>query len=177
MKLVSSMLFLCFAVFGLAGCWHLAVGPAAPRPNVMLAQDKTPAALVLDPGIADTFVIPGTGSVNSVPVRGWRGTLEAGFRSAFPPGSPTGRKLELIEAELTFAPAAVGFGGTAAVRANIRFKARVLDASGKEIGVLAGNAAAREANVSASEAGMTDNASKAVEALYEVLATELLAKL
>jgi hypothetical protein len=173
MKLVSSVLLAC--AVGLAGCWHLAVGPAAPRPNVMLAQDKTPAALVLDPGIPDVFVIPGTGSVNKVPVRGWRGTLEAGYRSAFPAGS-TGRTLELIEAELTFAPAAVGFGGTAAVRATIRFKARVQDASGKEIGVLAGNVAAREANVSASEAGMTDNASKAVEALYEALATELLAK-
>jgi hypothetical protein len=119
------------ALAALTGCWHLAVGPAAPRPNVMLAQDKTPAALLLDPGIPDAFVIPGTGSVNSVPVRGWRGTLEAGFRSAFPPGSPTGRTLELIEAELTFAPAAVGFGGTAAVRATIRFKARVLDARGR----------------------------------------------
>ena len=60
----------------LTGCWHLAVGPASPRPNVMLAQDKSPATLVLAPGIPDQFVIPSTGSVNKVPVRGWRTTLD-----------------------------------------------------------------------------------------------------
>jgi hypothetical protein len=70
----------------------------------------------------------------------------------------------------------VGVGGTVAVVATIRFKARLLDASGKELALLAGTVTARESNVSPSEAGMTDNASKAVEALYEVLTTELLAK-
>jgi hypothetical protein len=160
----------------LVACWHLAVGPSSPRPNVVIAQGKAPSALVLAPAIADDFVIAKTGSVNEVPVRGWRHTLESGFKSAFPtPGD--GRKLELMEAELSFAPAAVGMGGTAAVWAQIRFKARAVDASGNELGVLAGTVKAKEANVSATEAGMTENASKAVESLFEVLTAELLSKL
>jgi hypothetical protein len=158
-----------------AGCWHLAVGPSSPRPNVVLAEGKTPGEILLTPGVSDDFVIPGNASVNQIPVHGWRQTLEAGFHNAFPSGAGK-RKLELLSAELTFAPAAVGRGGTAAVVATIRFKARTLDGSGKELGVVAGTVQAREPNVSPTEAGMTDNASKAVEALYEMLTAELLAK-
>jgi hypothetical protein len=174
MKIVIALLVA--SCLSLSACWNLAVGPASPRPNVMLAQDKTPSVLALMPTIRNDYVIPGTGSVDAVPVRGWQSTLAAGFRNAFPTLTNSGRKLELYEAELSFAPAAVGMGGTAAVVAQIRYKARATDSAGKELGVLAGTVKAREANVSATEAGMTDNASKAVEALYETLATELFAK-
>jgi hypothetical protein len=143
----------------------------------MLTQDKAPSVLVIMPPVPNDYVIPSNASVNEVPVHGWRTTLEYGFRNAFPAVTGSGRKLELYEAELSFAPAAVGMGGTAAVVAQIRFKARSLDPSGKELGVLAGTVRAREANTSASEQGMTSNASKAVEALYETLAAELFAKL
>jgi hypothetical protein len=156
------------------GCANLTVGPSAPRPNVMVAAEDVPAGLVLDPAIPDNFVIPGTASVNQVPVHRWRQTLEIGYRSAFPSAGSSGRRLELLEVGLSFAPAAVSKYGTAAVIANIRFKARLVDSSGAEVAKLAGMVEAREANVSPSEQGMTDNAMKAVEALYEKLATELL---
>ena len=172
MRMLATLVFASATL--VAGCWNLAVGPASPRPNVVLAQDKTPGTIVLAPAIPDEFVIPHNASVNEVPVRAWRQTLEAGFKNAFPSGG--GRKLELLSAELSFSPAAVGRGGTAAVVATIRFKARTLNASGKELMVFAGTVQAREANVSASEEGMTDNASKAVEAMYEMLTAELLAK-
>jgi hypothetical protein len=154
---------------------HLAVGPATPRPNVAIAPEKRPAKLVLGPAVADAYVVPKTGSVNEVPVRGWRGTLEAGYASAFP-AAPTGRTLTIEEAELSFSPAAAGPGGTAAVYAVIRFKARVVDETGTKGGELAGTAQAREADVSPTEEGMTDNAAKAVEAMYEVIVAELLSK-
>ena len=54
----------------LAGCANLAVAPSSPHPNVMLPADKTPAALVLAPQIPQSFTVPGTASVNEVPVRG-----------------------------------------------------------------------------------------------------------
>jgi hypothetical protein len=162
---------------GISGClWDLTVNPSSPRPNVVLAADKSPAALILAPSIASDFVIPGNGSVNAVTVHGWRQTLDAGFHAAFPAG-PSGRKLELMEAELGFGPAAVGRGGTAAVVATIRYKARVLDAQGNELSVFAGTATAREANTAANAQGMTDNAGKAVESLYEGLTTDVLATL
>ncbi len=161
----------------LPACGHLVVGPAVPRPNVMLAAVKVPAELVLAPTVPDAFVIPGTGSVNAVPVTGWRGTLDAGFKNAFASPGKDGRKLEILMAELSFGAAVVsGQFGTVAVTAAIRFKARLLDASGRELGALAGTAPARESNGSPTPAGMTDNAAKAVEALYETLAAELLAK-
>jgi hypothetical protein len=158
------------------GCGKLAVGPSAPHPNVMVAADAAPAGLVLGAAIADNYTIPKTASVNAVPVKGWRQTLDAGYRSAFPAAGGSGRRVELLEAELGFAPAAVSMAGTAAVIASIRFKARLLDPTGGELAALAGTVEAREANVSPSEQGMTDNAKKAVEALYEKLAKELLAK-
>jgi hypothetical protein len=158
------------------GCANLAVGPSSPRPNVMVGPEAVPADLVLDPAIPDKFVIPGTASVNQVPVRSWRQTLNTGYHSAFPSPGSAGRRLQLLEAGLSFAPAAVSTYGTAAVIASIRFKARLVDSSGAEVARLAGTVEAREANVSPSERGMTDNAMKAVEALYEKLATELLQK-
>jgi hypothetical protein len=157
----------------LCACSNLAVGPSSPRPNILLTADKTPARLVMGPAIKNDLTIADTASVNEVPVRGWRVTLEYGFRNAFP-RAESGRTLELIEAELSFGPAAVGPGGTAAVVAHVRFKARVTDAAGAEVAALAGTATAREANTSASEEGMTRNAQLAVEALYEKLAAELL---
>ncbi len=171
MRIFASILPLALLV---AACGHLAVEPSSPHPNVMLPANKVPGTLVLAPEITENFTIAGNASVNEVPVRGWRSTLTAGFRNAFPSGAEGGPKLELIEANLSFAPAAVGSGGTAAVVATIRFKARVIDRTGER--ALAGTVRAREANTSASEAGMTDNASKAVEALYEALAGGLLQK-
>jgi hypothetical protein len=172
MRLLAGVLFV-----GITGCvfGDLTVNPASPRPNVVIAADKSPTTLILAPSIPNDYVIPGTGSINEVTVHGWRQTLDAGFHAAFG-GGPSGRKLELMEAELEFKPAAVGQGGTRAVVAAIRYKARVLDAQGQELSVYAGRATAREANTAANPQGMTDNASKAVESLYEGLTTELLVK-
>jgi hypothetical protein len=159
------------------GCGHLEVVSTVPRPNVVVAPDKAPSGQILGPAVPDAFVIPGTGSVNPVPVSGWRATLETGFRNAFVRPGPSGRQLEIDLAELSFSPAAVsGQFGTVAVVAAIRFQARLLDQTGAEIAALAGTVYAREANGSPDTAGMTDNAKKAVESLYEMLTAELLAK-
>jgi hypothetical protein len=159
------------ATLGLAGC-TLSVGPASPHPNVMINAADAPSALVLADTIQEIYVIPGTGSVNAVNVTGWRTTLETGFHNAFPGGADSsGRKLEILEASLSFSPRAVGAAGTAAASANIRFKARLLSDSGEELGVLAATAQAPEAITNVN--GTTDNAAKAVEAMYEMLASRL----
>ncbi|HEX7604662.1 MAG TPA: hypothetical protein VF316_23750 [Polyangiaceae bacterium] len=158
-----------------AGCVPLTVGPSSPRPNVMVAADKTASKQVLGPLVQSEFVVPGNGSVDEVTVTGWRQTLDTGFRNAWPTSRPNGRTLEILDTELSFAPAAVTVrGGAVAVRAQIRYKARLLDGTGQEIGVAAGTVEAREATGSVN--GMTDNAAKAVESLYEKLSTDLLAK-
>jgi hypothetical protein len=169
----SALLSACLLAmaFALAGC-VLNVGPSSPRPNVMIRASDAPTELTLAPNIQESYVIPRSASINQVNVTGWRTTLEAGFHNAFPSGdAQSGKRLEILEADLSFSPRAVGEGGTAAVSANIRFKARLVGPSGEELGALAGTAQAREAITNVN--GTTDNASKAVEAMYELLVAKL----
>lgn len=173
-RMKTSLLFsLCLFAIALLdiGC-VLNVGPSSPRPNVLMHASDAPAGLVLAQGVQETYVIPRTGSINQINVSGWRTTLEAGFHNAFPTETAqNGRQLEILQAELGFSPRAVGPGGTAAISANVRFKARLLGPSHEELGIFVGTAQAREAITSVS--GTTDNASKAVEAMYELIANEI----
>lgn len=157
----------------LAGC-QLQVGPSSPRPNVMVATDKQPTRLKLTNNIRDTFRTPHTASVRSVSVTGWRGTLHRGFVNAFRDRRAGGRTLEVRMAELSYAPAAVGSHGTAAVVTHIRFQARLLDASGSVLGGLAGTVRASRAATHIND--LTNNTRLAVEALYEHLTAKLLSK-
>jgi hypothetical protein len=160
------------AILLAAGCGNLRVNAATPHPNVDLPAALSPKKLELAPAIADAFVIPKTDAVNQVPVTGWRTTLARGFESGFK-DSASQLVLQLREADLSFGPAALGRGGTAAVRARIRFKSSLLDASGKEVGRVFGEVEARDAATSPTPEAMTANASQAVEAMYEAIAAKL----
>src|SRR6185436_813547 len=133
-----------FVALCTGACGNLRVDPASPRPNVDLPPEMSPSALTLDPAIPDSFVIPKTPSVNKVPVSGWRSTLTAAFHNGFKvaPGGPV---VILREASLSFGPAAIKAAGTAAVRARIRFKATITDASGQELGRISGDVDAHDA--------------------------------
>lgn len=155
-----------------AACGNLRVDPASPRPNVDLAPAVSPVSLTLDASIRDSFVIPHTPSVNEVPVSGWRGTLTRGFDAAFK-GGASDHVLVLREAELSFGPAAIGMGGTAAVRAHIRFKSSLVDPSGNEVGRISGDVDARDAATSPNPEAMTMNAAQATEAMYEQIADRI----
>ena len=162
-------------LFGV-GCGTLSVGAGAPRPNVMVAVDKQPSTLVLDPGILDASEIPPIGAIPTVEVRDWRQSLTAGYQSAFPAGAPAGVTLVLLKAELSFAPASAGRHEVTTMQAMVRFQARLLDAAGNELGTLAGTALAPGATASFNERDLSANAATAVEALYERLATDLLSR-
>jgi hypothetical protein len=161
------------------GCGPLIVGPSSPRPDVRVPAGSAPGALVLDPSIRDAFVILDTGAVGEVNVTGWRTTLEAGFHNAFPGnGAAGGARLELLKADLAFVPAILVVNhagkplGSKTIRARVHFRARLVSPSGEELGALEGNVAPRES--AATFSGVTDNASKSVEVLYEALAAKLL---
>ena len=171
-----TVLFLACALALPTGCGPLLVGPASPHPNVLIPDDAAPGAIVLAPGIADAFVLPRSPGLRAISVVGWRTTLEAGFHDAFPSGRG-GRTLEILAAELSFSPAALGPGGvTGGVVGHdpLQAPARATRPARRRIGILAGTARAREMVVH--PRAVTDNASKAVEALYETLAAELLGK-
>jgi hypothetical protein len=105
-------------------------------------------------------------------VSGWRTTLTQAFANGFKGGS-VDRVLVLREAELTFGPAAIGPQGTAAVRARIRFKSSIADASGKEVIRISGDVIARDAATTPTLEAMTANASQATEAMYEQIADKI----
>jgi hypothetical protein len=164
---------LVLATLALAGCGHLQVGPATPTPNVAVAADKAPAALVLADAVADAFTVPETGSIRAADVKGWRGTIEAAYASAFPGTAGTGRRLELLSVVPSFAPAQVSPQyGVVSVVAQVRYKARLLDASGAVVAVNAGTVSAREPTVHWSDCG--PNAALAVEAMFEEIASVML---
>lgn len=151
---------------------NLRVDPASPRPNVDLPAAVSPSKLELDESIADQFVIPKSDSINAVPVSGWRTTLTRGFDSGFK-GGTSGLVLQIREADLTFSPAALRGGITSAARARIRFKASILDPSGKELARVSGDADAHDAATQPQPPAMTANAAQAVEAMYEGIAAKL----
>ncbi len=157
----------------LFACAGGAIGPAAPRPNVVVAPGTAPASLALGSAVLDAFETPAGAGIVSVNVTGWRGTLTTAFQNAFNGVASGGLTLELMETELSFSPAAVnGNGSTVAAVAGIRFKARLLSADGQEVAALAGTVHARDPITSNGQ--MTANASQAVEALYETLVRELI---
>jgi hypothetical protein len=161
-----------FVALCTGACGNLRVDPASPRPNVNISPDITPIKLTLDPEIPDNFVIPETPAVNQVPVNGWRGTLTAAFHNAFK-GGASDRVLILRVAALSFGPAVLSETGTEAVRARLRFKASVTNASGQELSRISGDVVSRDAATTASPEAMTASASQATEAMYEQIADKL----
>jgi hypothetical protein len=95
-----------------------------------------------------------------------------GFTSGFNGGS-SHRSLRLRDLQLSFSPVALGPGGTAAVRATIRFKASVLDENGEEVERESGEVSARDAATRPTPEAITANASQAVEAMYEAIAVKI----
>jgi len=97
-----------------------------------------------------------------------RAILTSGFS-----GGSSHRSLRLRLVQLSFSPVALGPGGTAAVRATIRFKASVLDENGEEVERESGEVSARDAATRPTPEAITANASQAVEAMYETIAAKI----
>ncbi|MBK8168715.1 MAG: hypothetical protein IPK60_00040 [Sandaracinaceae bacterium] len=158
-------------VVSVAGCATARVRPVSPRPNLVIAADNAPAAIRFGAEVHDDFVIPGNSSIGEVRVDAWTWTLTEAFRNGFRRYQSSSRRISLDAADLSFSPASVnGIGGTVAVTATIRYRARLLDARGATLAETAGTVHARDVTTSAS--GLTDNAAQAVEAMFEALARE-----
>lgn len=162
------------ALLFLGGC-SVTVGRSASRPNIDLAKQQSSLGLVLEPEVKDQFSVV-INSPETVHVNEWRGTLEDGFRAgfaaAFQMGSDaTDLRIQLAEAELTYAPTAVGRNGaTAAVEAQIRFKARLVDAQGQVLKRSNGTVSSKRSATSGPQvSGVT---ASAVESLYEQISRD-----
>jgi hypothetical protein len=158
----------------MGGCGYT-VSPTSPRPHILITVDKAPSDVVLGSAIEDDFDLPKSNTFFwNVRVRGWRKTLDAAFGNAFVRGAGSGRKLTLVEAELWFSHVKTPTSG---IVANIRYKAFVVDPSGREMGGFAGQAMSKEPVVFDNEFSFTDAAATAVEVMYEQLTASLLTQI
>ena len=166
----------------LAGGCALTVGMANPRPNLDLPQSQQSLALNLDSNIHDEFSVPSQNGVIGADFKGWRSSLENGFRSGFAESFKAAADkadltVAIVEAEPSFAPTSVAVNqygstiGAASIVAQIRYKARLLDASGNVVGRSAGTVRAKTSITNRFEA--TNTVANAIETLYEKLAEDL----
>jgi hypothetical protein len=155
---------------------HVNVGN--PRPNVDLPRSETSLALELDAAIPDTFkATSGGSSAPSTPVKEWRTTLERGFQNSFGPAFKTdGGKdlvLHLVEVVLEVAPTTEvdAAGSAVGSEAQIRYKARLVDAQGNVVRRSVGTVSSKRPVARSVDA--TRVAESAVESMYEKIAEDL----
>ncbi|MFL5347720.1 MAG: hypothetical protein ACJ8AT_23270 [Hyalangium sp.] len=156
------------------GC-TLAVEQSQPRPNIDLPEKNASLALVMDKGVEDQYEADLDGK-HPVNVTGWRETLQNGFHSGFSSAFKTNADraeltLQLNEAVLSFAPTSLGrHGGIQAAEAQVRYKARLLDAQGRVLRRSTGTVSSKKS--ATDKEGLTTVASSAVESMYEKIAQD-----
>jgi hypothetical protein len=154
----------------------IAVKTGNPRPNINLGKSDQKMKLDLAEGVRDAFKQPGSNTMAPFEMTGWRGTLKNAFKNSFgnfyavvDDGADV--TLQVEEAELSFVPAAVEQGGnTVAIRAQVRYRANVVDATGAVVKRLAGTVESKQAVSDRDAVGRA--ADSAVETMFETIANE-----
>lgn len=176
MTRLSSLSRLAVALTGLllaSGC-TMKIAQGNPRPNIDLPESKAGMKLVMDDAIQNNFEVPSRGGINKGEVEQWRETLQRGFQNGFASAFKTDTDspeltLQLLEVSLEFAPTAVtAKGGTAAAEAQIRYKARLVDAQGNVVRRSTGTVASKRSVTRADEVTLISES--AVESMYERIA-------
>jgi hypothetical protein len=168
----------CLLLLGLSACMTtLHVGPLDPKPNVNLGKSQATLSLKLGDRVQDAYTVPRENGVGPTEVTQWRASLKAAFKNAFADSFTLADDggdlvLEVQEAEVAMVPAAVTSGATVVSgRAQIRYKAQLLDKSGK---TLARAAATVESKTTASSmSGASSIAKSAMETMFEALVDQL----
>ncbi|MCU1277169.1 MAG: hypothetical protein JWM53_715 [bacterium] len=163
-----------------ASACTLQVQKSDPKPNVVFAKPtEQRLGLRLASAIANDANLPEKNGIGAVELHGWRDTLGSGFQNAYrsyfkvsADGQPAERVIEIARADLEFAPTAVtARSGVAAVEAHITYQARLLDAAGAPLKVVAHTATSKSSVTERTQ--MSDCAASAVETMYEELSKEL----
>jgi hypothetical protein len=184
---------LLFAALG--GC-TLSVTASQPRPNIALSARTEKLSLQLKDNVRDKYQVPAQQGIKSINVNDWHVSLRSGFDAAFRgafQGSGDPLVLTIERADLVLTPSAVGVQsmrtrrvsrrsrvqrttvqtGVTAVRAQITFRARLLDKNGKVLGTSASTAESKGSTTVASEEEMTRLSGDAIETMYEMIAADL----
>jgi hypothetical protein len=153
------------------------IAKSSPKPNIDLPERNLALGLALDEQVKDAFKVAPRSGLPETEVTAWRTTLEKGFHNglgtAFHTKEPKAElTLQLVEAELEFVPSAVdAYGRAAAAEAHIRYKARLLDASGNVLRRSSGTVPSKRSTGDHNEYTLV--AKSAVETMYERISSEL----
>ncbi|MCY1017397.1 hypothetical protein [Pyxidicoccus sp. MSG2] len=157
------------------GC-TFSVAAGDPRPNIDLPESQASLALEMDPSVRDVFHVPSRSGVAPTNVEAWRTTLERGFkngfRSAFKTDGGKDLVLHIVEAELELVPAEVqDNGGVVSTEAQVRYKARLVDAQGNVVRRSTGTVSSKRSTSRPKETTLI--AESAVETMYEKIAQDI----
>jgi hypothetical protein len=163
------------------GCGPILLDAGTPTPRLSLAPMSASLALELLPNVPDEVDSPwGQNQLRAIEVHQFRTTLRTGFARGLQPlfRPPAGESadwvLQIGEATPEFVAAQVTpMFGVTAVTAQVRYQARLIDRTGRELRRTSGTAVGPRpaGNVD----GMGDALDSAVEQLYEQIGRELLA--
>lgn len=160
-------LLIVLAVVCVTGCSSVhRVGSVSAKPNINLKKSGQSLALKLGPSVQDAFTAPAESGNGPYEVTAWTTSLTTAFavafEQAFTMAHDADLTLEVQEAELK--PAAGN-------KAQIRYKAQLVDKTGKQVALTSGTA------VSKATCGGNDCApASAIETMYEELASVLFAE-
>jgi len=143
--------------------------------RAVLPKTERTLRLQLEPAVRDAF---GTElSAVTIPVNGWRTTIERGFRNAFADAfrlSDQTADLTVVvaEAELSFAATSYARNGRPiSAEAQVRYKAGLVDQQGAVLRRSAATVASKKSAGAPDEA--TPVAAMAIESMYEQITREL----
>ena len=153
------------------------VGEITARPNVALKKSSQSIGLKLSDGVKDAWVSPRENGVGPLEVTAWTTSLSAAFATAFADAftiknGDSDLVLDIQDAELKLVPGAVDANGyVVSGAAQVRFKAQLLDRTGKQVAVTAGTSKSKT-TCSAMDCAPSV-AISAVESMYEAIAQDL----
>jgi len=168
-------------VIALAGCITPAQQMEAARVRVLNPQPiVTPppglaVGLVLGTSVPDQFVIPELNGITPVPVEGWRVSLSNAFHNTFQPAQQVAVVVQLNVARLDYLPsgqfARDGRLLTGAAKARIRFAVSFLDATGRQVDAMTGEAISTQPWMEMG--GSSSTAAEAIEVMYAQISERL----
>ncbi len=155
--------------------WMCAVA-GDPRPRLPLtARTGKSLRLVLGPSVGDHFAVEDRDTMLRTEVHDLRRSLARGFENGFhaafelvPPGAPADYVLEIAALDLSLQSVEIGpFQQVLSARADVRYRARLLDAAGREVRASSGVVTSR--SFAPQNRDVTDGVMSAVAKLYEAI--------
>lgn len=164
-------LLIVLSVVSLVGCSSsLRVGEFTAKPNINLKKSNQTLGLKIGDGVKDAWQAPGEGGAAALDVSAWTTSLTTAFAVAFEQAftikqGDSDLVLEVQEADVKLVPGS---------KAQVRYKAKLVDRGGKELALTSGSA---DSKTTCDSGGCVPAVvGSAVETMYEQIAEKLFAQ-